>query len=161
AVRRRIHYRSGRSGLRPGTRSKARTRALHMIGSNEYFDEQFPLSALDDHLVHQTPDPIRVVATTDMRFFDRHWCVCHDETGDLLIAIGGTFYPNLDAAEAYAIVTYRGIQRSVRGWRRLGADRMNLHVGPIQPEIVRGMREWRFVLAPNEWDISFDLQWLD
>ena len=132
-----------------------------MTNSDAYFAEQFPLSAIDDHMVHQTPEPIRVVGSTDPRFFERYWCVLHDQVGDLLLALGGSFYPNLDTAEAYAIVTYQGQQRSVRAFRRIGADRMNLHVGPLQPEIVRGMREWRFVLADNEWDIAFDLQWRD
>jgi len=70
----------------------------------EHLDEQFPLAPLDDHLVHQTPDPIRVAWSSDPRFYERYWNVFHDEVGDLLIAAGGTFYPNLDLAEAYAIV---------------------------------------------------------
>ncbi|MEZ0603103.1 hypothetical protein ACAX43_13255 [Paraburkholderia sp. IW21] len=131
------------------------------LPNDAHFDEQFPLSAMDDFMVHQTPDPVRVVWSTDPRFFERYWCVLHDNTGELMIALGGSFYPNLDRAEAYAIVTHRGKQRSVRAWRHLGADRTNLHTGPLRHEIVRGMREWRFVLAGNEWDIAFDLQWLD
>lgn len=123
--------------------------------------EQFPLSPLDDYLIHQTPDPVRVVASTDPRFFERHWNVFHDETGDLLIATGGSFYPNLDTAEAYAIVNYRGLHRSVRAYRRVGPDRGDIHVGPIKPTIVSGLRRWRHVLEPNDWGISFDLEWRD
>ena len=126
-----------------------------------HFGEQFPLSPLDDHLIHQTPDPIRIAATTDPRFFERHWNVFHDETGDLLVATGGSFYPNLDTAEAYAIVTYRGVQSSVRAWRRIGANRGNIHVGPIQPTIIAGMREWRHELAENDYGIRYDLSWRD
>jgi hypothetical protein len=129
--------------------------------SDDHFDEQFPLSPVDDYLIHQTPDPIRVAGTTDPRFFDRYWCVCHDDTGDLLLALGGSFYPNLDTAEAYAIVNYRGQHRSVRAFRRLGADRMDMRVGPFNPQILRGMREWRLVLEDNPWEISFDLNWRD
>jgi hypothetical protein len=123
--------------------------------------EQFPLAPLDDHLVHQTPDPIRVVWTTDPRAYERHWAVFHDDVGELLIATGGSFYPNLDTAEAWAIVNLRGIHRSVRAFRPLGVDRMDLHVGPIQPEIVDGLRRWRHVLAPNEWEMAWDLHWED
>lgn len=126
-----------------------------------HFAEQFPLSPLDDHLIHQTPDPIRVAHTTDPRFFERHWNVFHDQQGDLLIATGGSFYPNLDTAEAFAIVTYKGVQRSVRAFRRIGANRGNIHVGPIQPTIVSGMREWNHVLAPNDLGIAYDLTWQD
>lgn len=129
--------------------------------SDSHFDEQFPLSPVDDFLINQTPDPIRVVASTDPRFYERYWCVLHDEEGELMLALGGSFYPNLDRAEAYAILTHRGVQRSVRAFRRLGVDRASLHVGPLQHEIVRGMREWHLVLADNEWDIAFDLRWLD
>ncbi|WP_068071523.1 hypothetical protein [Novosphingobium lentum] len=126
-----------------------------------HFAEQFPLSPLDDHLIHQTPDPIRVAYTTDPRFFERHWNVFHDQTGDLMVATGGSFYPNLDTAEAYAIVTLRGVQTAVRAFRRIGANRGNIHVGPIQPTIVSGMREWRHVLAQNAMGIGFDLTWYD
>lgn len=125
------------------------------------FDEQFPLTPLDDHLIHQTPDPIRVVAMSDQRFFERHWNVFHDDTGDLLIATGGSVYPNLGTAEAYAIVTYRGVQRSVRAFRHIGTDRSDIHVGPIKPTIVSGLRRWNHVLEPNDWGISFDLDWRD
>ncbi|MBI2714091.1 MAG: hypothetical protein HYX37_06500 [Rhizobiales bacterium] len=129
--------------------------------SDQHFDEQFPLSAIDDYLIHQTPDPIRVAWSTDPRFFDRYWCICHDDTGDLLVVIGGSVYPNLDTAEAYAIVNYKGQHRSVRAFRRLGADRMNMRLGPINPQILKGMREWRLMLDENEWEISFDLHWID
>ena len=128
---------------------------------DEFFEEQFPLSPVDDYFIHQTPDPIRVAYTTDPRFFERHWNVFHDQKGELLVVTGGSFYPNLDAAEAYAIVTYKGIQRSVRSFRSLGADRQNMHVGPVKPEIVSGMRHWRHILDENEYGISFELDWHD
>ena len=134
---------------------------MSIRNDDEYFHEQFPLAALDDHLIHQTPDPLRVVSTTDPRFFERYWFVCHDDAGELMLAMGGSFYPNLDLAEAYAIVTYRGVQRSVRAFRRMGADRADLRNGPLAPVIVRGMREWQLVLEPNEWGIAFDLHWTD
>jgi hypothetical protein len=125
------------------------------------FDEQFPLAPVDDHLIHQTPDPIRVAWSSDPRFYERYWNVLHDDAGELLLAIGGSFYPNLDSAEAYAIVTHRGRQRSVRAFRRLGGDRMDLRVGPLRPTIEEGLRRWRLELDPNDWGISYDLQWTD
>jgi hypothetical protein len=131
------------------------------VSVDEFLGEQFPLAPLDDHLVHQTPDPMRVVWTTDPRAYERHWAVFHDDAGELLIATGGSFYPNLDTAEAWAIVNLRGIHRSVRAFRPLGVDRMDLRVGPVQPQIVAGLRRWRHVLAPNEWGIAWDLRWED
>lgn len=127
----------------------------------EYLEEQFPLAPVDDYLIHQTPDPVRVAYTTDPRFFERHWNVFHDQAGELLIVTGGSFYPNLDTAEAFAIVTHKGVQRSVRSFRRLGADREALKVGPIHPRIVSGLRRWNHVLEENDWGISYDLNWFD
>jgi hypothetical protein len=131
-----------------------------IYGGNAY-DEQFPLSPVDDFLIHQTPDPVRVAYTTDPRFYERHWNVFHDQKGELLVATGGSIYPNLDTAEAYAIVTYRGVQRSVRAFRRLGANRGDIGVGPIQPTIIEGLRHWQHVLQDNEFGISFELDWFD
>ena len=129
--------------------------------SDAHFDEQFPLAPLDDYMIHQTPDPVRVMWTSDPRVYDRHWMVCHDDKGEALIATGGSFYPNLDTAEAWAIVNVEGQHHSVRAFRRLGADRMDMHIGPIRPSIVQGLRHWRFVLDENEWGISYDLDWYD
>jgi hypothetical protein len=131
------------------------------MANDPYLDGQFPLSPLDDQLIHQTPDPIRVAVTTDPRFYDRHWNLFHDESGDLLIATGGTVYPNLDLIEAYAIVNLRGDHRSVRAFRSLAGDRGDMAAGPIRPQVVSGLRHWRHELEPNEWGISYRLDWRD
>lgn len=125
------------------------------------YTEHFPLAPIDDHMIHQTADPIRVVWTSDPQVYERYWMVAHDLDGRVVIAVGGSFYPNLDCAEAYAIVNVDGRHTAVRGFRRLGADRMDLHIGPIQPTVVEGMRRWRFVLADNEWDVAFDFSFHD
>jgi hypothetical protein len=126
-----------------------------------HFAEQFPLSPLDDFMIHQTPDPIRVMWTGDPRAYERYWMVCSDAAGEVVVAVGGSFYPNLDRAEAYAIVNHRGQQTTVRSFRALGADRADLRVGPIAPVIIRGLREWRYVLEENEQAISFELTFVD
>lgn len=132
-----------------------------LVVSDEHFTEQFPLAPMDDYMIHQTPDPIRVAWTGDPRAYERYWMICHDPTGEVMIATGGSIYPNLDRAEAYAIVNFRGRHTSVRSFRRLGVDRADLRVGPIAPTIVRGLREWRYVLEPNEWGISWDFTFTD
>lgn len=133
----------------------------HPTVDDEFFDEQFPLTPLDDYLIHQTPDPIRVMWTGDPRAYERYWMLCHDPAGEVLVAAGGSFYPNLDRAEAYAIVVTGGQHTSVRGFRRLGADRADLRVGPINPQIIRGLRQWRFLVEDNPYGIAFDLDFRD
>jgi hypothetical protein len=129
--------------------------------SDDHFAEQFPLSPLDDYMIHQTPDPIRVLSTSDPRAYERYWMVCHDPAGEVLIATGGSFYPNLDRAEAFAIVNHEGRHTTVRGFRRLGVDRADLRIGPIAPRIIRGMRWWRYVLEPNEWGVGYQIDFRD
>jgi hypothetical protein len=129
--------------------------------TDAHLDEQWPLSPADDFMIHQTPDPIRIVSSSDHRAYERYWTVCHDDRGEVLVATGGSFYPNLDLAEAYAIVNVRGQHRSVRAFRRLGADRMNMHLGPIKPTVIEGLRRWRYVLDDNEWGITYDLEFAD
>ena len=131
------------------------------IGDDPHFAEQFPLSPIDDFMIHQTTDPIRVMMTSDPRAYERYWMVCHDDGGEILVATGCSFYPNLDRAEAYAIVNYKGVHRTVRAFRRLGADRMDMRLGPIAPRVLEGMRLWRYVLEPNEWGISFEINFTD
>ncbi len=129
--------------------------------SDDHFVEQFPLSPLDDYMIHQTPDPIRVMATSDFRAYERYWMVCHDPSGEVLVATGGSFYPNLDRAEAFAIVNVKGRHAAVRAFRELGADRADMRVGPIEPVIVRGLRQWQFSLAPNDQGIAYEIEFTD
>jgi hypothetical protein len=128
---------------------------------DSHWGEQFPLSPADDYMIHQTPDPVRVMWTGDPRAYERYWMVSHDATGEVVVATGGSLYPNLDRAEAYAIVNVRGRHTAVRSFRSIGADRADLRVGPIAPQIVRGLREWRYVLEPNEWGVTYDLTFTD
>jgi hypothetical protein len=132
-----------------------------LFADDAHFAEQFPLSPLDDYLIHQTPDPIRVMWTGDPRAYDRYWMLAHQADDDLLIAAGGSFYPNLDRAEAYAIVNYQGRHHSVRAFRPLGVDRADLRMGPIAPEIVHGLRHWRFTLGDNPYGIRYELDFVD
>lgn len=117
------------------------------------------LAAQDDQLLHTGPSPIGADGplSSDRRFFERYWNVLHDDTGDLLLAVGGSFYPHLGRAESYAIANLRGDHRSVRAFRPLGSDLTDLAVGPLRPTIVSGLRRWRHVLEHGEWGLSYDL----
>jgi hypothetical protein len=59
--------------------------------SDSHFDEQFPLAPIDDYMIHQTPDPVRVVWSTDPRIYERFWVICHDNKGELLLSRARAF----------------------------------------------------------------------
>jgi len=121
------------------------------------------LVARDDEFCHRDASPIEQAgaASTDPRFFERYWNVWHDDTGDLLLAVGGSCYPVLGRVESYAIVNYRGDHRSVRSFRPVSDELSDLTVGPIRPTIRAGLRRWQHHLDPGEWDFSYDLTWVD
>lgn len=128
---------------------------------SDKYAEQYPLDPMDDHLIHQYPQPLRIMYTSDARAYERFWFTAQDHVGELFVVVGGGFYPNLDTAEAYAIVVHEGKHTTVRHFRRLGHDRMNLNFGPIRLEVIEGLRTWRLRLDENDWGIGFDMLWHD
>ncbi|WP_206185125.1 hypothetical protein [Thermoactinospora rubra] len=117
------------------------------------------LSPLDDYPVHQAPEVMRHVATSDRNFYDRYYFNCHDGTGELMLLVGLGQYPNLGVTDAFACVRHADIHRVVRASRELGDDRMDTRVGPFRVEVLEGLKRLRVVLEPTEHGLSFDLAW--
>jgi hypothetical protein len=129
-----------------------------------FFDvsaEHAPLSGLDEFMVHNSPVPVRVMYTTDVRAYERLWFTNQDRGGDIYVVTGLGFYPNLDTAEAYAIVNYRGQHTYVHAHRALGGNRMNQRVGPLNFEPIEPFKHWRLTLGENPYGISFEIHWYD
>lgn len=123
--------------------------------------EHGAMSALDEFPVHHSPTPVRVVYTTDARAYERLWFTNQDHGGQVYIVCGLGFYPNLDTAEAYAIVNVRGQLTYIHAHRKLGVNRMDMRVGPLSFEVVEPFKQWRLQLAENRFGISYDLRWFD
>jgi len=123
--------------------------------------EHSPMTGIDEFLVHNSPQPVRVMWTSDPRAYERLWFTSQDKIGELYVVCGLGFYPNLGTAEAYAIVNHCGRHTTVRAHRRLGDDRMDMRVGPIGFEVVEPFKEWRLTLDDNDFGIGFDIRWRD
>ncbi|GAA0336740.1 hypothetical protein NE235_24955 [Actinoallomurus spadix] len=117
------------------------------------------LSPLDDYPVHQVPDVMRHVGTSDRNFYDRYYFNCHSRSDELMLIAGLGQYPNLGVTDAFALVRYGPLHRVVRASRELGADRMDTTVGPFRVEVLEGLKRLRVVLGPNDHGLSFDLTW--
>ncbi|MFC0071941.1 hypothetical protein ACFFQW_49725 [Umezawaea endophytica] len=117
------------------------------------------LSPLDDYPIHQAPEVMRHVATSDRNFYDRYYFNCHQLSGDLMLTIGIGQYPNLGVTDAFALIRRRHLHRVVRASRELGLDRMDTTVGPFRVEVIKGLHELQVVLADNEHGLSFDITW--
>ena len=117
------------------------------------------LSPLDDYPVHQIPEVMRHVGTSDRNFYDRYYFNAFPLTGDAMLLVGLGQYPNLGVTDAFALLRRGPLHRVVRASRELGADRMNTQVGPFVIEVLEGLKRLRVVLGPNEHGLSFDLTW--
>lgn len=123
--------------------------------------EHSPLSGLDEYPVHQIPEPIRILATSDPRAYERYWFTAADPDRDVFVVTGFGFYPNLAAADAYAIVVNGDTHTTVRAHRVLGDERAEIATGPLRAEVVEPFRQWRLRLDDNPQGLAFDLRWHD
>ena len=97
----------------------------------------------DEYPIHQTPEPVQQVFTSDRNFYDRFFFNGCFREGEPYFAVAMGIYPNLGIIDSAFSVTVGGVQHSVRASRVLGAERMDTRVGPISIEVVRPMRSMR------------------
>jgi len=117
------------------------------------------LSAADDLLIHQTPDTLRHVFTSDRRFYDRHFFTGHSNDGEMFFLLGMGVYPNLSVIDAFASFSINKEQITVRGSRELTHDRLDTsNVGPFSLEVIEGLKTLRFSCSSKD-GIEFDLTW--
>jgi hypothetical protein len=116
------------------------------------------LTPLDDYLVHQTPETVDHVVTSDRNFYDRYYFNAHTLDGNAFLVVAMGLYPNIGVIDAFATIVIDGkTQYAVRASRELGSDRMNTKVGPIGVEVIEGLRKMRVYCEPNEHGLSFDM----
>lgn len=115
------------------------------------------ISPLDDYLVHQIPEPVAHVGTSDRNFFDRYYFNCHTLDGEVFLVFGMGLYPNLDVIDAFVSIVYQGKQHVIRASRRLGGDRLNTRAGPLSVEVVEGLKRMRLRCEPHAPGIAFDM----
>ncbi len=115
------------------------------------------LTPFDDYPIHQIPDTIDRVASSDRNFYDRYYFSLHDLNGEVFLVVAMGVFPNIGVMDAFATATQGDEQFVVRASRELGHDRTRTTVGPISVEVLEGLRRLRTVCAPNDWGLSFDL----
>ena len=97
----------------------------------------------DDYPIHQTPEPVQQVFTSDRNFYDRFFFNGYWREGAPYFAVAMGEYPNLGIIDGAFSVVVDGVQHCVRGSRVMGADRLDTRVGPLSIEIVKPMQQMR------------------
>ncbi|MBI4516173.1 MAG: hypothetical protein HY699_10215 [Deltaproteobacteria bacterium] len=111
----------------------------------------------DEYPLHQTPEPVANVGTSDRNFYDRFFFNGFARDGSMYFAAAMGQYPNRSVMDAAFSVVHKGRQYALRASCRMGADRMVTQVGPIGVQVVEPLQKLRLVVQPNPHEISGDL----
>ena len=116
------------------------------------------LNKLDDYPIHQTPEPIAHLASSDRNAYDRTWFNGYSPDGAYYFGVGMAIYPHRGILDcAFSVVTRDGRQHCFFGSRRAPTERTEMQVGPFRLEILEPMKRTRLVLDDNETGLSCDL----
>lgn len=116
------------------------------------------LTPADDYLIHQTPETMDKVYTSDRNFYDRYFYGVYPKDGSMHMLFAFGQYPNIGVMDAFAtIVVDNKTQYAVRASRALGTDRMDSHVGPLGVEILRPLEASRIYAEDNDIGLKFNL----
>ncbi len=116
------------------------------------------LTSFDDFPIHQGSLPVALTATSDPNHYDRYFFNGYTRDGSLYFAAAMGLYPNRHVADAAFSVVRGGEQVNVHASRRAPLDRRDaLTVGPIQVEIIEGLKVLRLVIDSPEHGLRADL----
>ena len=116
------------------------------------------LSPMDEFPVHQIPQPMADVGSSDRNFYDRWYFNAHDRSGDIFAIFGAGYYPNLGTKDAFVLVRRGDEQTAVHLSDAMDHDRLNPHIGNFRIEVPKPLEEVRVVLEETE-GIAMDLHW--
>ncbi|HLX36388.1 MAG TPA: hypothetical protein VKR29_01255 [Candidatus Binataceae bacterium] len=116
------------------------------------------ISKGDDYPIHQTPEPVQQVFTSDRNFYDRFFFNGYFREGEPYFAAAMGIYPNVGIIDAAFSVIVGGTQHCVRASRKLGSDRLDTRVGPISIEIGEPMRSVRLRVDHPEMKAELEFQ---
>ena len=115
------------------------------------------ISAFDDYCLHQSPDYLRIPATTDRNFYDRYFFCGYRRQGDIIFGVAFGRYPNRHVQDAHMSVAVGGRQMSVHASMPLSSDPSRAVVGGLAIDVVEPMRVIRCHGEQDgiAWDLSF------
>src|SRR3954469_4350541 len=105
---------------------------------------------LDEFPIHQTPQTLAHVGTSDRNFYDRWYFNAHDRTGDLFLVTGLGYYPNLGTKDAFVLFRRGDEQMALHLGDAIDDDRLHQHVGAYRVEVVDPLHTVRIVLEETE-----------
>lgn len=118
------------------------------------------ITLLDDHAVHQTPEPVSRPATSDRNFYDRWFVAGHAGDGAFAFEAALGLYPHRRVMDAHFTLLAGGVQHCFHGSRRAPLERTETSVGPFHLTIEQPMRVLRLQLDDPASGLACDLRWI-
>jgi len=115
------------------------------------------LSSFDDYPIHQTPEPVAQVASSDRNVYDRYWLNGYARDGEFYFGVGLGYYPNRRIMDCAFSIARDGEQHAFHASRRAPSDPGETRIGPFRIEVAEPMRRLRVRLDPNETGIECEL----
>jgi len=116
------------------------------------------LVAADELLCHQTPETFATVSHADISWTEKLWGSLFARDGSIQVDVGIGKYHNRNVIDMFAGISRGKEQLTVRASRQLSLDPERVGVGPLDYEVVKPLKQVRFVLRENHMlPIRFDL----
>jgi len=116
------------------------------------------LVAADELLCHQTPETFATVSHADISWTEKLWGSLFARDGSMQVDVGIGKYHNRNVIDMFAGISRGKEQLTVRASRQLSLDPERVGVGPLDYEVVKPLKQVRFVLRENHMlPIRFDL----
>jgi hypothetical protein len=116
------------------------------------------ITSFDDYLIHQTPQALAHVGTTDSNAYDRYFLEGFIEDGSLMFGAAFGLYPNRAVTDAAFSASFEGTQYSLFASGRAPIERGDSKVGPIKVEIIHPMRSLRVLVNDAQRGFAADLR---
>jgi len=116
------------------------------------------LVAADELLCHQTPETFATVSHADISWTEKLWGSLFARDGSMQVDVGIGKYHNRNVIDMFAGISRGKEQLTGRASRQLSLDPERVGVGPLDYEVVKPLKQVRFVLRENHMlPIRFDL----
>lgn len=115
------------------------------------------VSRFDEYLVHQTEQPLALVASEHPEWQDRFYFNVHDRDGEVALMTGLGAYPNRKMMQAYIFAAHDGQHYSYLQVRPLSDDREVMQAGTLSYSVVEPLKSWRLEIADEASGINGSL----
>lgn len=117
------------------------------------------LSKYDELLCHQAPTTFDHVVDSSDNWRENVWCCAHDLTGRFFLSSHFGVSTNRNVMDASALLAIDNkTQYNIRASREFRPRTDDVRVGPLSYRIVDGMRTVQWLLAENDFGMSWEVE---